>query len=474
MGAILGGVGLSLLATGVLALLGAGCAVALLRIRFLVALLPALTCTLGGFYYALDDARYHEALQSVSDHVVIEGYVYEEPRRGDRHQSARVRVHTLNGAPTTHLRLTLYTEPHPPIRYGDIVRAEGRVAPPPQDSFGRYMANHRLAGTLFYPSFEIVSNEGNAFMRMLGDARTDIRAVLNRHFTQSESAFLHGILLGDRDEFSREFLDKLSHSGTMHVTALSGLHMAIIVFIFAAVYRRVFLGREGYTFGATFITITLFVALTGFKVSAMRASMMAFLVALAKNTSRSYNPRNALALAALILTLINPKAPVFDIGFQLSFLATISIIYFAPVLQHFSFFKTEGVFAWRSICAITLSAQLAVLPITVTHFSNFSFSMLPANIALLIVLPVIMVGGFLTVGAGLVSPSLAEVVSVPTSFLIQYALRVIELFYAWRLPFNPELSALLIALYYMLMLILIMRYSPMATNFFLHHGSRTS
>ncbi len=440
LGAIIGGAGLAPIGTGAIALMGALVATFALRVRFVVALLPAVALMAGALYYAIDDARYHRALQVSDGTIEITGSVIEEPRRGLSHQSARVRVETIAGVQVRHVRLTIYMEQYPLLAYGDVVHARGRVAPPPDDSYGRFMANHRLAGTLFYPEIEIQGRAGNPIMHALGNVRADIQAILNRHFTQEHSAFLHGILLGNRDEFSREFLNKLSLSGTMHVTALSGLHMAIIVFIMLAIYRRAFLKREGAAFAATFFTVVLFVALTGFKVSAIRASMMAFLVGLAKHTSRTYNPRNALALAALILTLANPKAPVFDIGFQLSFVATFSIIYFAPLFQRFSFFATDGIFAWRTICAITLSAQIGVLPITVLYFSNFSFSMLPANIALLVVLPVVMVFGFATIAAGFLSPALAEVISIPTSFLITYSISVVELFYTLRLPFNPELG----------------------------------
>lgn len=471
-GAVLGGIGLAFLATCALAVALVGASVLFLRIRIIVALLPAIACIVGALYYAIDDVRYVTGMNAVVGDISMTGHVIAPPHYGISHQSVRVSVDERDNVSVHHLRLTLYTELRPRLRYGDIVHARGRVVPPPEDSFGRYMTNNHLAGTLFYPEMTIVRAGGNPILSLLGTARQTMQAILNRHFSQEESALLHGILLGNRDEFSRAFLDKLSMSGTMHVTALSGLHMAIIVFMCKAVFRRMFFGREVPTFVATFITVLVFVALTGFAVSALRASMMAFLVALAQNTSRLYNPRNALALAAFVLTLINPKVPVFDIGFQLSFFATSAIIYFAPILQRFAFFQTAGTFAWRSILAITLSAQIAVLPLTIVYFSNFSLSMLPANIALLTVVPVMMALGFMTIGLGLIASALADVMSIPTSFLAQYALSVIEFFYTWRVPINPEVSTLAILLYYSVLLLIIARYSPAAKNFFLLYAQR--
>ena len=187
---------------------------------------------------------------------------------------------------------------------------------------------------------------------------------------------------------------------------------------------------------------------------------MAFLVGLAGVTNRLYSPHNAIAFAALIIAVWNPKAPVFDLGFQLSFLATLAIIYFAPVLKLLPFLRTNGVLGWRDALVITLAAQLGVAPLTIINFGNFSFTALFANIGILAVIPLLTVLGFLVVFFGLLFPPLAFLISKLAAFLIDYVIAVVETFAIVYAPFNPEIGAILAALYYCIVIGICWRWSP--------------
>ena len=219
-------------------------------------------------------------------------------------------------------------------------------------------------------------------------------------------------------------------------------------------------------FLTTFFAILLFVAMTGFQVSAVRAAIMAFIVALAKESGRIYNPRNALILAAFVITAINPKIPVFDLGFELSFIATAAIVYLAPAFERVSFLRKGGFFSWRDALRITLAAQIAVAPLAIAHFSNFSFTALPANVALLGIMPLLMVFGFSVIAVSTISTSFATLLSKPVAFLLDYAASIVEIFSTVQIPFNPEIGIVSVFVYYAALIFVSLRWSEPAKNIF--------
>lgn len=466
-GVISGGIGA---APAISAILGLSIALVLIfifKIRLATTLAVFCLFVAGNIYYAIDDYRYRETERAVESVTVFEGVVRDEARRGAETQTVKVEILTSDIKNAEGGRVYIHLETYPKISYGDRVSVSGTVVPPPHDSYGNYMAKEHVHGSLFSPDITVVGNDANSLLAMLFSVHTHIQNILGRLFTAQQAAFLSGIMLGDKDGFSPGFLQKLSVSGTTHLMALSGLNMTIIVFVALGIFSVVFWKRKRVQFVATFLTVGLFVAMTGFQVSAIRAALMAFLVGFAGISGRLYNPRNAIAFAALILTVWNPKAPVFDLGFQLSFLATISIIYLTPVLKRLSVFKTDGFLGWRDILAITLAAQLGVIPITIISFANFSFTSLLANIAVLAVIPLLTVGGFLIAAVSLLFEPLGILIAKPAAFLIDYVVLVVETFSVVRIPFNPEFGPIIALFYYAVLLWICWHYSPASR----HNGS---
>lgn len=408
----------------------------------------------GNAYYTLDDYTYHASLRSIGNVERFEGTVVGIPRRGAEYQTATVELANID------TRVFLRTELEPTLFYGDMVRVQGEIILPPSDSYGKYMAKEGVHGSLFFPDIKIIGRNPNVVFELLYNVRLALTGTLQRLFSAEESAFLAGIILGERDGFTPEFLNALSLSGTMHLTALSGLNMTIIIFIVIALLAHALPGRTRTQFVITFSTVGLFVAMTGFAVSAMRAALMAFLASFAKESGRMYTPMNAILFSALIITLWNPKSPVFDLGFQLSFAAVLSIIYFTPVLKQLSLFRSVGFLGWRDALAITTAAVIGVFPITVANFENFSITALPANLAIVAVIPLLTVLGFLAALLGFIYAPLGALVAIPTSFLTDYVLFMVEFFASIAVLFNPKLGIAGTLLFYGILVWLCVRFTP--------------
>ena len=127
-----------------------------------------------------------------------------------------------------------------------------------------------------------------------------------------EAAFLSGLTLGERSDFSPEFKEALQTSGTTHLVALSGYNVSIVIVATMALLTS-FLKRR-IAFIVAFIFLVAFVLMTGAEASVVRAAIMGALVVIATESGRIFNPRNAITLAGLLMVLINPKVLVFDAG----------------------------------------------------------------------------------------------------------------------------------------------------------------
>lgn len=413
-----------------------------------VAVLTAIFIFLGSFYYAVDDFRYHSKIDSLPgedrEFIVV---IDSEPEMRENHQ--------LFYASSEFGRVLVRTVLYPQYHYGDELRIFGSIDRPPNDGYGHYLAKERVVGSSFFPKIDhIRDRQGNPVLTYVHGIKNNIQGSINRHFNRDQAAIISGIMLGDRTSFSEDLLEKLSLSGTRHLTAISGLHMTIVVFLFSMVFS--YLLPRKYAFVLTFLFVILFVAMTGFKVSAMRSALMGFIGGTAKELGKSYAQYNALVLAALLLVLFNPKILFFDIGFQLSFLAVVSIMYFMPALKTVLRFDSDpGFLRWKDSFLVTASAQLAVAPILITQFGIFSLSSFLANVLILVFIPLLLSLSFIFSIISFVSYHLTYVVSLAMVPIVEYVMLIIRFFANSSFILNINLTIVGIVIYYMLIALLI-------------------
>ena len=168
--------------------------------------------------------------------------------------------------------------------------------------------------------------------------------------------------------------------------------------------------------------------MTGAEASVVRAAIIGVLIMIADQAGRQYYFRNALALAAFLMVLFNPKVLVFDLGFQLSFLAIIGIAYLRPLLKKWLRMKEEpGILNWRDNFLTTTSAQIAVLPLILSRFGYFSPISILANVLILEFIPPTMFLGFLTAALSVVSFHLSLLSGWIAQVFLGYILWVIDL-----------------------------------------------
>ena len=154
---------------------------------------------------------------------------------------------------------------------------------------------------------------------------------------------------------------------------------------------------------------------------------MALLVILARATGRTYAMTRALFLAGFLMVLQNPKILVFDTSFQLSFVATLGLIYLAPKLEeYFGWMPTR--WQLREFATATIATQIFVLPILLYKMGTLSLVAVPVNLLILPTVPIVMLIGFLTGMVGFVGTLVSLPFAYLTHFILTYQLLVVDLF----------------------------------------------
>lgn len=258
-------------------------------------------------------------------------------------------------------------------------------------------------------------NKGNNFIAIAYRLKSFVTERLQHLFHEPASSLAGGILIGTRSDIPRSLLDDFKATGLMHVVAVSGFNMVIII---AAVTQALsfFYRRTASMIALLFILFfTILVGPTG---AVVRAAVMASLRLIAWLIGRPQYVKRLFALTALLLIAIDPLGAVYDIGFQLSIMATGGLIWFSNgLVQRLKIVPTY--FGLRENLASTIAATVATLPVTWFYFGQFSYLSIIVNLLVVPLVPWLMLGSFISLFFGMIG-------SYPTSILFDLMVFIIE------------------------------------------------
>jgi competence protein ComEC len=307
------------------------------------------------------------------------------------------------------------TEPiYPEYQYGDQIRLTGTFIEPPESGYYR---KEGIGATARLPQIELIaSNKGSEVLSLLFSFRQSVINSLKASLSPDQAAFLGGLILGRSVGFSQELRDEFKATGTTHLVALSGYNVSIIVLAVATLLGLWFSRRVIFIVSA--ITIIGFVLMTGAEASVVRAAIMGVILLVSERAGRPFLMRNAIALAATVMVILNPHVLLFDIGFQLSFFAFLGIVYLQPAMTSFFHLSLEpGVLGWRKSLITTTAAQVMVLPLLLYYFGFFSPISFITNLLIIGFIPYTMLFGPLIYLCHLISPMLGIFISLPARVL---------------------------------------------------------
>jgi competence protein ComEC len=231
-----------------------------------------------------------------------------------------------------------------------------------------------------------------------------VREKLKNQFLEKmpleSGAFLRAILLGDRSELPKKLNESFRNSGTMHILAISGLNVALIAAAFLYFFRLLRINRKIY-YTLTMILLVFLMPLTGSSASVVRAAIMCIVFLTGILLGRPVDPYNTLGAAAFFILAINPK-DIFDIGFQLSFIAVLSMVYLTPKLMRLVK-KNWNFYVRRYLLeplAVSISATLGTFPFILYYFRMAVPISIVSNILIVPLMFVLMIGGMCFIALG--------------------------------------------------------------------------
>lgn len=268
---------------------------------------------------------------------------------------------------------------------------------------------------------------------------------------EPHGSLLSGILLGNRVRLDKELISEFRLVGLSHIIAVSGYNLTILTANIRSLLKP-YLPRSAVLAIAAAV-IVLFVLLSGAPASILRAAVMAGLVLVAERIGRPAKSLNLLIIAASVLALFEPKI-VFDIGFQLSVVATYGLIRLTPQLTHW-LAKLPLPKALVNVLAETLAATFVTAPILIIYFERLSLGSPLVNVLVVPLVPLVMGLGLIGGVALLALPAIGVLITWLTWPILEWILRVTHYFASlpfvardvhWPLGVGLAITAALIAL----------------------------
>jgi len=367
--------------------------------------------------------------------IVLTGIISNEPDVRDTSQKLKVKI----GDST----ILVTTNRYPEYKYLDEVKITGKLETPFETedfSYKNYLMKDHIYSVMSFPKIELVGkSSGDPLSAVYSGIlffKQKMRRSIQNNFLPPQSSVLQGIILGDKGAVPQDIKDKFKITGLSHLIAVSGMHVVILSSIVMAVLLFLGLWRQQ-AFWAAVVFIFIYVILVGAPASAIRAGIMALIYLSAQALGRQTMSSRIIVLAAALMLLFNPLLLIYDIGFQLSFLAVLGLAYFEPLLRGFIKFvmseftrvKIEQKYDNAiMIFTVTISAQIFTLPIVIYNFGTISLISPVTNILILPIIYYLMLFGFLSSLVGMIWVGLGWLISLPCYFLMTYFLWVIDFF----------------------------------------------
>lgn len=332
-------------------------------------------------------------------------------------------------------RLLVFAPLYPEIAYGDKVVFNCRVQKPePFQGFAydKYLESHGILAVCLVPEYiDVHERDVFSFTASILSIKMFLIGRLQGAMPEPHASFIAGLLFGGSSSLSADLKDDFAATGTSHILAASGFNVSLFSMTFLSWILTTRVGRKrGLILASLFILI--YVVAAGATPAVVRAGIMGSLFVIQKWISRKGYLLNALLLTASIMLLVNPLL-LGEVGFQLSFAATVAILTLTDkVSTHFEFIPKR--FGLRQSFAGSLAAIAITTPILLWHFGQISTVAPLANLLVLPFVPYIMFLAIVGILVSLFSITIGSIALVPAWALSFIVLTIISLFGA--IPFS--------------------------------------
>jgi competence protein ComEC len=411
-----------------------------------------LMASLGGLAVWLHDVRNHPAWVGHTYHngdyvfVTLEEPLVEKANSYKAEASVQA-VLTANAERRAMGNIILYFKKDslpPPLQYGSQLVFNRSLQPiknagnPGSFDYQTYSLFQGITHQVNLSEHDYVvlpTTERNWFQQFIYSSRLWVVSILQQFIRgEKEQGLAEALLIGYKDDLDKNLVQAYSNTGVVHIIAISGLHLGLIYALLVLLTKPLKRIRRLLWLRLMLIvaSLWLFSILAGGGPSVLRSALMFSLIALGEVALRKTNIFNTLAFSAFVLLCINPFW-LWDVGFQLSYAAVLSIVlFFQPIYHWFQPHNKAVDFVWK-LTAVTMAAQILTLPISIYHFHQMPLLFLLTNF-IAVPLSSLIVLGEILLCAVFFLPVMAGFVGVVLKWMIYFMNSYIESLD--RLPFS--------------------------------------
>ncbi|WP_422107313.1 ComEC/Rec2 family competence protein [Winogradskyella sp.] len=309
---------------------------------------------------------------------------------------------------------------------------------PYQFDYSNYLELKQVYHQLYLKVSELhsISDHATSIYGFADRLRATINDQLIRAGFKNEIlSIINALLLGQRQSIDKSTYNNYVNSGTIHILAVSGLHVGILLLILNVIFKPLLYFKHGYILRPLIIVILLwaFAVIAGLSPSVTRAVTMFSIISIAMHLKRPTNIYNTLAISAFFILLFKPRF-LFEVGFQMSYLAVLGIVSFQPILYNIWKPKYWILDKPWQIFTVTLAAQIGVAPISLFYFHQFPGLFFISNLVVIPFLGLILGFGLLIIVLALMNLCHPTIVSA-----YSFTITSLNEFIAWVAQFESFL-----------------------------------
>lgn len=355
--------------------------------------------------------------------VSLIGIINKEPSIGGKSIKIEFQPEDIEG------KILLFTWKYPEYKYGDKLKVKGIIEEPQSFegfNYKEYLAKDGIYALIYFPEIELVGEgSGSPFMKILFSIKSKLKNTIAKIIPSPQAGLLEALLFGDEENIPEHWKEKFNITGTRHIAAVSGMNITIVSSLVLGFF--LFLGFwRNQAFYLSIILILFYVLTIGAPASGVRAAIMGILFLTAQYFGRVSSGLRMIILSAALMLFLNPLLLKSDMGFQLSFLAILGLVYLQPLFLDF-FKKIPNFFQLRYSLASTLAAQVFVLPLLIYNFGQIPLVGPISNVFIVPLLALITISGFFLAILGIVYFPLTYILSFPVWLFLTYILKVVEI-----------------------------------------------
>jgi competence protein ComEC len=278
------------------------------------------------------------------------------------------------------------------LKYGDKILISKKLQEirnsgnPGAFNYQRYSAFRQIFHNVFLKKNDWLLLDGkniNPFNQFLFTARRNVLNILQKNMQghDDQLAIAEALLIGYMQDLDKDLVQAYSNTGVVHIIAISGMHLALIYVMLVWIFNKMPFIRKSKIIKVIFILscLWLFSLLTGGAASILRSAVMFSCIVIGENFGRKTSIYNSLAASAFILLCYNPYF-LWDVGFQLSYLAVLGIVIFQKPIYHLLYIKNKWVNKLWALVSVSLAAQIFTFPVCIYYFHQFPTLFLFTNI----------------------------------------------------------------------------------------------